>query len=110
MSERTEQQRKDDARRRAEQLELFHTVDVHPHIRELGNDPILRPAVKIGGDFTIDEIPQHGQRYTLSISNADGEVVATAELEASLPSYKPIEFDGEPVGEERIHTLKEPKS
>jgi NAD(P)H-dependent FMN reductase len=87
---KTEQQRKEDARRRAEQLELFHTVDVHPHVVELGNDPILRPAVKIGGDFTVSSIPQNGERFTLQIADADGEIVATAELEAGPPAYKNI--------------------
>lgn len=103
----TEQQRKDDARRRAEQLELFHAVDVHPHVREMGNDPILRPAIKISGDFTVSTIPQNGAEYTLQLADAEGNIVATAQLEAGPPQYKNIKHDGEVIGEERIHTLKE---
>lgn len=102
----TAEQRREDARRRREQLRLFHDVEVHPHVQELGNDPMLRAAVKIGGDFTVSEIPQNGRLYTVSIANADGEIIATAELEAGPPQYKNVKFDGEVVGEERIHALK----
>lgn len=97
------------AARAKQQIALFHEIDVHPHVRDMGNDPILRAGVKISGDFTVSEIPQNGRAYTVTVANADGEIIASAEVEAGPPAYKNVKLDGEVVGEERIHTLKEPK-
>lgn len=92
-----------------QQLQLegeFFDVQHHPHIVEMGNDPILRPAVKISGDMTLAKILQHGDRVTISVADADGVVIASGEAECGLPSFKPIKFEGEPIGEERITTAK----
>lgn len=90
-----------------QQLQLegeFFEVKHHPHIKDMGNDPILRPAVKIKGDLTLSEVLQHGDELTITVSNADGVVIASAPAECSLPAFKPITFEGEPIGVERITT------
>lgn len=89
------------------QLQLegeFFEIKQHPHVVDMGNDPILRPAVKIKGDMTLSKVLQHGDRVTISVANADGEIVASGEAECSLPAFKPITFEGEPIGVERITT------
>lgn len=90
------------------QLECeFFEVKHHPHIEEMGNDPILRPAVKVSGDLTLT-VPalQAGDAVTITVANADGEVIASGEAEIQYPSFRPIKFEGEVIGEERIHTAK----
>ena len=91
----------------AQQLQLegeFFEIKHHPHVKDMGNDPILRPAVKIKGDMTLSQVLQHGDRVTVSVANADGEIIASGEAECSLPAFKPITFEGEPIGVERITT------
>lgn len=78
-----------------------HPASVHPD-REL----YLIGGLKIAGTFSVDRDLQAGDQITVSIANADGEIVAKGVCEMKAPHFKVIEIEGEPIGMERIHTAK----
>jgi hypothetical protein len=90
----------------AEQLRLFREVKSHPHIKEMGNEPVLHASIKLSGAFTTKEILQAGDELTVTIANADGEVIATGAAECGYPKFGAIKLQGEVVGEERVTTAK----
>lgn len=94
------------------QLQLEHDffeVKRHPHIVEMGDDPILHSSIKVSGDLRLSVPALHtGDEVTITIANADGEIVASGTAEINPPGFKNIKANGEVVGEERVHTAKLP--
>lgn len=88
------------------------TFDVKPHPRDvqhakaLDREPWLEGSIAIKGAMRVDRNFHAGDELTVTVHDADGEVVATGECEVGMPAFKQIKIKGDPVGTERAHTAK----
>ncbi len=85
-----------------QQLSFF--VAPHPSAR-LG-DGLLDGSLSIGGGFGVRRDLQAGDALTVTVADADGEVIATGLIEVQSVAFRPVRFKGEVVGTERFHTAK----
>lgn len=81
-------------------------VKPHPAIRELGRPPIIGASIKVKGKIRTRFDHQAGERFTISIADADGTIVGTGVGEFEYPAFVPIRSDGSVVGTERVHTAE----
>lgn len=88
---------------RTEQLS-FH-VEPHPQSADRG-EPWLDGEVKISGGLGVSRDLQPGDMLTISVANADGEVIATEVAEVHTPSFPPIKVKDVVVGTMRSHKAK----
>jgi hypothetical protein len=87
------------------------TFNIAPHpsaASRPGGLPVMGASLAIKGALAIEEDLNHGDALTVTIANADGEIIATAQLEvAAPPSFVPIEDkDLGLLGYERAHKAK----
>lgn len=59
-----------------------------------------------GGAFTVRHDLQPGAELTVSIADADGEVIATGVAAVASVGFVPITNDGDVVGTTRVHKAK----
>ncbi len=81
------------------------SLHVEPHKR-LGSDPFFWGSLKIKGDLQVDHNLQGGDRLTITVSDADGNVISTALATCGTPSFKDIKEKGTLIGTERVHTAE----
>jgi hypothetical protein len=85
------------------------TLHVAPHPRAVwqngDNKPIVG-GVKVSGSLTVDHDLQPGDILTVSIADADGQVIAHTTAEVSGIAFKLLEQSGSVIGTERVHTAK----
>lgn len=91
------------------QLHPQLSFDVHPHpnaVREDNPDGYLTAALKIGGSFFITQDMHPGEELTVTVANADGQVVAQGVAEIGGVGFTPIKDAGRTIGMERQHKAK----
>lgn len=92
----------------AEQAQLFY--DVKPHVdivHQPLEDQMLMTSIKVRGDMSLaGKVLNPGEQVTISVSDADGEILASGVCEILSPSFGVLELDGNVVGMERKHTAK----
>lgn len=86
--------------------QLTFNVDQHPAAKTHDGGGWLDGEVKISGAIGVDRDLQPGDALTVSIANADGEVVASAEVECAGVAFVPIKHDKTVIGTSRVHKLK----
>jgi hypothetical protein len=86
------------------QRQLTFDVDRHPDLE--GRDAILDGTLKIAGDLSVRQDLQPGERITITIGDADGNVISTAEAEIGAVAFVPIKLEGSVIGTDRLHKAK----
>lgn len=83
------------------------TLDVipHPHVRQRQADEL---PVYMTGSLTLDALEvgrdlNAGDRVSVIVHNADGEVIASGQYEVGLPGFKALTHKGQHIGTERVH-------
>lgn len=91
-------------------METVHqlSLDVapHPDAAKRPNGGWLQGSVAITGDFGVTRDLQPGDELTVTMHNADGEVIASGVCEIGAIGFKPIKIDGDVIGTERLHKAK----
>lgn len=85
------------------------TLDVapHPDIQHRDGPHYISGTLKVGGDVRVNRDLQPGDELTVSVHNADGEVVGSERLEVGPVTFKPIEDkDLGVIATERQHRAK----
>lgn len=82
--------------------QLSFLVRAHPAAR----DGWLDATLAVGGAFTVRHDLQPGAELTVSIADADGEVIATGVVAVASVGFVPITNDGDVVGTTRVHKAK----
>lgn len=86
---------------RVEQLSFV--VEQHPNAREYKDGGWLDGTVAVGGAFRVERDLNPGDRLTVTIASADGEVIASGEVSVVTVGFKPIKLKGFVVGQTRVH-------
>lgn len=86
--------------------QLSFDVHQHPDAEARGDGAWLDGSLKIAGDFGVRENLQPGDRVTVSIADADGQVVTSAIAEIGAVSFVPVKVEGRVIGTERVHKAK----
>lgn len=80
-------------------------VDQHPQARDLPHGGYL--VAEIGPEaIEIDRDLQPGDHVTVTVANADGEIIGTAEQEVGGIGFKPLKMEKRTVGQIRAHKAK----
>ncbi|MEJ7783193.1 MAG: hypothetical protein WKF96_00220 [Solirubrobacteraceae bacterium] len=85
------------------------SFDVRPHPasrRDDGSPPYLQASLKVKGDFHVSRDLQPGDELTVTIADADGEVVASGLSEVGGVSFPLIKEKGHVIGTERAHVTE----
>lgn len=85
------------------------TLDVvpHPELVQLGRDGIVVGTLKIAGEYRLDRDLRAGDELTVTIADADGEVIAHGLARVGPVTLSPIEEkDAGVIGTERAHRAK----
>lgn len=80
-------------------------VDQHPHCRDLPHGGYLDAAVALEA-IDIDRDLQPGDRLTVTVANADGEMIGQAVQEVGPVGFKPMKLEGKTIGQTRAHKAK----
>lgn len=75
-------------------------VDLHPSIDP---DGFLIGSLKVKGGLRCDVDVQAGDRLSVQIANADGQVIASAELRGLYPHFTELKERGHVIGTERVN-------
>lgn len=87
-----------------EPIQLSLEVQAHP---EMDNEPWLVGSLKLKGDVPVRRDLNTGDRLTVQIVDADGQVVGSGIAELDLPKFKHIKGRGVGlIGIERAHTAE----
>ncbi len=79
------------------------TLDVKPHSR-CSENGYLFAHLKIKGDFPIQQDLNGGDVVTVSISDMDGNVLASGQALVASPHFVDIVEKGIYLGVDRVHT------
>lgn len=83
------------------------TLDVKPH-PDVAARQAAELAVYMTGTLKLDALEvsrdlNAGDRVSVIVHDADGEVIASGELEVGLPAFKALTHKGNHIGTERVH-------
>lgn len=81
-------------------VQLSLNVDRHPH---LPDDGMLMGTLKLGGGFAVPRDLQPGEELTVTVADADGQVIAASRAEVETVAFPPIKDKGVAIGTERRH-------
>lgn len=86
--------------------QLSFNVIPHPHLRHSAGAYLgASIQVKVDVPVTHDDL-QPGDSLVVTVSDADGNLLATAEAEVGTVAFIPIKDDGAVIGTERVHKAK----
>lgn len=83
---------------------LSFDVKQHPDCKHF--DAPLGSSVKVSAELGIDHDLNPGEDLVVIVQNADGEVIASGELEVGKLGFDPIKEKGNVVGMQRVQTAK----
>lgn len=86
--------------------QLTFAVCQHPAAARLPSGGWLEGALTVGGELRVERSLQPGDRLTVTVADADGEIVATGEAEIAAVAFTPIKIEGDVVGTTRVHKAK----
>jgi hypothetical protein len=86
--------------------QLSFDVAPHPHAAARPDGGWMDGSLKITGAFGVQDDLNPGDEITVTVANADGEVIATGVAEIAGVAFAPIKLDGAVVGTERVHRAK----
>lgn len=85
--------------------QLSFRVDLHTDLIA-EEEPWFFGSLKVKGDLRVGHDLQAGEELTVSIADADGQVIASAGLVVAYPGFKDIKEKGHVVGTERVHVAE----
>lgn len=90
------------------EVQLSLNVEAHPNARQRDDDGVgwIEGTLVVGGKLAVPRDLQPGERLTVRIADADGQLVATGELDVEQVAFPPIKAGGMIVGTERQHKAK----
>lgn len=80
-------------------------VEQHPHARDLEHGGYLQAEVGLDA-VEIDRDLQPGDRLTVTVANADGEIIGQGTQEAGGVGFKPLKVEKMTIGMIRSHKAK----
>jgi hypothetical protein len=80
-------------------------VDQHPQARELDHGGYME-AQLAPESIEIDRDLQPGNLVTVTVANADGEIIGTAKQEVGQVGFKPLKIERRTIGTVRAHKSK----
>lgn len=92
----------------ATQAALFYDVKPHVDIINLPlEEQLLLTTVKVNGEMSLrGQVLDPGTQVTVSVADADGEIIASGVCEVQSPKFGVLQVEGNVVGMERVHTAK----
>lgn len=87
------------------QPQLTLDVEMPQHARDLPHGGMLVASCSIDA-VEIDRDLHPGDRITVTVASADGEVIGQAEQEVGGVGFKALKIDKSVVGLERVHKAK----
>jgi hypothetical protein len=84
------------------------TLDVHPHTEAARREHhYIAGNLRIAGDYSVPHDLHAGDELTVTVANADGQVIAQALARVGAVTLTPIEDkDLGVIGTERVHKAK----
>jgi hypothetical protein len=89
--------------------QLSFDVPLHVGLAERqqeDTEPYLTGSIKIGGEFHCPSDVNAGERLTVTVADADGEIIASGQVLATYPRFKEITDRGIVIGTERVNVVK----
>lgn len=89
-------------------VETQLSMEVRPRPELRGENPYIVGALKLSGDLHVRKDFHAGERLTVQVADADGNIVTTGIFELGLPGFKDVKMGGHAgiIGVERVHTAK----
>ncbi len=81
------------------------TLNVQPH-RRAGEGAFMFATLKIKGDFRLDHDLHGGDELTVTVADADGNVITNGKLVCATPTFKDVTEKGIYIGIDRIHVAE----
>jgi hypothetical protein len=80
-------------------------VEMHPTAREMPHGGYMDAEVNLD-PIPVDRDLQPGDHLTVTVANADGEVIGTATQEIGAVGFKPMKLERKTIGQVRAHKAK----
>lgn len=87
-----------------EGIQLTMEIEPHPDIDIVHGKGFIAGTLMIGGELSVPRDLNVGDRLTVSVADADGQILSSGELELlDPPVLKTVRVKGVPVGFDRRH-------